>query len=105
MMACPYDTNGDGDCFLCADPPGNWLCDGRGPVKKPENYRGPRTAPPCPPEETFEIGPFVPLDQCGHDHGPSVFSEWYCQADAVGITTTHCSPENPIHSPPCGWMT
>lgn len=34
-----------------------------------------------------------------------VREEWHCEADAAGITTTHCSPENPIHSSPCGWMT
>lgn len=31
-------------------------------------------------------------------------TEWYCVAEANGLTTTYCSPENPIHSgPDCGW--
>ncbi len=31
--------------------------------------------------------------------------EWWCEADAVGLNWAgYCTPDNPIHSSPCGWM-
>lgn len=33
-----------------------------------------------------------------------VHREWYCEGEAVGVHWHGiCSPENPIHNPPCGW--
>lgn len=29
-MACPFDTDGDGDCSFCTKP--NWACNGVGPI-------------------------------------------------------------------------
>lgn len=29
--------------------------------------------------------------------------EWYCEGEAIGYPTAACTPENQIHSSPCGW--
>ncbi len=38
------------------------------------------------------------------DSDEDVEAEWCCQAEAVGLTVGVCSPENRIHTDPCGWM-
>ena len=35
---------------------------------------------------------------------PSESREWYCHAEGTGAQVTHCSPDDPRHSSPCGWL-
>lgn len=37
---------------------------------------------------------------------PTAYADWYCEGDAIGAEHIAgvCSPGNPIHRYPCGWM-